>query len=260
MGVLGSIVQSLVLSMLHPLHHLFLCRCIALEFVGDDHPWSKALPLQQFTEKPLCRLSVSMLLQQDIQHVALRIHCSPQIVLLALNSDNHFIEMPFICNVWAFVTKLIGILLPELPAPFPNRLICHLNPAIQHHFLNVSVAQGEGVVEPDAVADDFGGETMAMVQVGLFVHGRIISDFDFSQKPSINLTIPAEDIKEIGRSLVKVRECLEYGSFDTWLRGEFGWSRRAAYNFINVYERFSCANFAQVDIAPSALYLRTGNT
>jgi len=53
-----------------------------------------------------------------------------------------------------------------------------------------------------------------------------------------------------------VRSRLKHGQFETWLKAEFGWSRRTAYNFINVYETFAeRANLAQIDIATSALYL-----
>lgn len=66
----------------------------------------------------------------------------------------------------------------------------------------------------------------------------------------------AQDIWEIGQSLAEVRAQLKHGQFDTWLKAEFGWSRRTAYNFINVYETFgNRANLAQIDIATSALYL-----
>lgn len=66
----------------------------------------------------------------------------------------------------------------------------------------------------------------------------------------------AQEIWEIGQKLVDVRSRLKHGQFDTWLKAEFGWSRRTAYNFINVYETFGKrANLAQVDIATSALYL-----
>ncbi|WP_414579469.1 DUF3102 domain-containing protein [Anabaena sp. CCY 9402-a] len=66
----------------------------------------------------------------------------------------------------------------------------------------------------------------------------------------------AQDIWEIGQSLAEVRAQLKHGHFDTWLKAEFGWSRRTAYNFINVYETFgNRANLAQIDIATSALYL-----
>lgn len=66
----------------------------------------------------------------------------------------------------------------------------------------------------------------------------------------------AQDIWEIGQRLADVREQLKHGQFDAWLKAEFDWSRRTAYNFINVYETFGeRANLAQVDIATSALYL-----
>ena len=66
----------------------------------------------------------------------------------------------------------------------------------------------------------------------------------------------AQDIWEVGQRLTEVRNCLRYGQFDVWLKAEFGWSRRTAYNFINVYETFQeRANLAQVNIATSALYL-----
>ncbi|MGJ3246534.1 MAG: DUF3102 domain-containing protein [Elainellaceae cyanobacterium] len=66
----------------------------------------------------------------------------------------------------------------------------------------------------------------------------------------------AQDIWEIGQRLADVRSRLKHGQFDAWLRAEFDWSRRTAYNFINVYETFQeRANLAQINIATSALYL-----
>ena len=66
----------------------------------------------------------------------------------------------------------------------------------------------------------------------------------------------ARDIWEVGQKLSDVRSRLKHGQFEAWLNVEFGWSRRTAYNFINVYEAFpERANFTQVDIAASALYL-----
>ncbi|PPS42797.1 DUF3102 domain-containing protein [Chroococcidiopsis sp. TS-821] len=66
----------------------------------------------------------------------------------------------------------------------------------------------------------------------------------------------AQDIWEIGQKLSEVRARLKHGQFDAWLKAEFGWSRRTAYNFINVYETFNeRAKFAHFNIATSALYL-----
>jgi DNA modification methylase len=99
---------------------------------------------------------------------------------------------------------------------------------------------------------------------------KLIMGFDYEaldiQKRSIveqrtreireRLQYSAQAIWEIGQKLADVRSQLKHGQFDTWLQAEFDWSRRTAYNFINVYEAFNeRANLAQIDIATSALYL-----
>jgi hypothetical protein len=66
----------------------------------------------------------------------------------------------------------------------------------------------------------------------------------------------AENIMQIGEKLLEVQVKLGSGQFDAWLESEFSWSRRTAYNFISVHKQFQGrANFAQMEIATSALYL-----
>ena len=66
----------------------------------------------------------------------------------------------------------------------------------------------------------------------------------------------AENIMQVGEKLLEVQIKLGNGQFDAWLQAEFDWSRRTAYNFIGVYKQFrGRANFAQMDVATSALYL-----
>jgi hypothetical protein len=65
-------------------------------------------------------------------------------------------------------------------------------------------------------------------------------------------------IWETGKKLAEVRSQVEAYQFNLWLKSEFDWSRRTAYNFISVYEafpEFASANFAQLNISISALYL-----
>ncbi|MEO0808618.1 MAG: DUF3102 domain-containing protein [Cyanobacteria bacterium J06643_4] len=66
----------------------------------------------------------------------------------------------------------------------------------------------------------------------------------------------AQDVWEIGQKLSDVRSRLQYGQFLAWIKAEFGWSQRTAYNFMNVYETFGdrFANLARVNIATSLLY------
>jgi Protein of unknown function (DUF3102) len=66
-------------------------------------------------------------------------------------------------------------------------------------------------------------------------------------------------IWRIGKKLIEVRSQIETCDFTSWLKTEFNWSRRTAYNYINVYEAFpelNCAKFARLDnVSISALYL-----
>ncbi len=69
----------------------------------------------------------------------------------------------------------------------------------------------------------------------------------------------AHTIWDIGKKLAEVRSQIETCHFTSWLKTEFNWSRRTAYNLINVYEafpEFNRANFAQLEnVSISALYL-----
>jgi Protein of unknown function (DUF3102) len=75
-------------------------------------------------------------------------------------------------------------------------------------------------------------------------------------KESLRKTV--RTVWETGKKLVEVRSQVETSQFNLWLKAEFDWSRRTAYNFISVYEafpEFSNANFSQINISISALYL-----
>ena len=202
MGALAKVVQPLVLSMLHVLHHLLLRRFVAFEFIRHDDAWHEALFFQQFAKESLCRLRIPMPLQQNFQHIPLRIYGSPQIVLLLLDCHDHFIQVPYITDERTFTTQLIGVLLFKFLAPLPNRFIRHLDAAIEHHFLNIPIAQGKGVIEPDTVTNNFAGESMTGVhkeQVALTVEPVRLFYIP------VNLTIPIGDNGDtFGAYLLKV--------------------------------------------------------
>jgi hypothetical protein len=65
----------------------------------------------------------------------------------------------------------------------------------------------------------------------------------------------AQGIVLIGQWLAEAKARLPHGSWLPWLRSEFGWSERTAYNFIGVYKACELANFANLEIDVSALYL-----
>jgi hypothetical protein len=95
-------------------------------------------------------------------------------------------------------------------------------------------------------------------QLALFDYGTLDLDTrSFLQTKTAEIRIlvkqTAQGIIEIGQRLIEVKERLGYENFDSWVKGEFDWSRSTAYRFISVAE--SCPTVGQLDFSPKALYL-----
>jgi hypothetical protein len=72
-------------------------------------------------------------------------------------------------------------------APFADGFIGHLNAAIEQYLLNLSIAEREGVIEPDAVANDFGRKAVARVPGRSKPSRRHSAFYRFSQ---VKVTVP----------------------------------------------------------------------
>lgn len=95
------------------------------------------------------------------------------------------------------------------------------------------------------------------------------SSFDYSQldaelserlKQETNkikdlLSATIDNIVKIGISLIEVKGQLAHGYFMDWIDAEFEMSARTADNFMRVARCFHDANFSELEIAKSALYL-----
>jgi hypothetical protein len=71
--------------------------------------------------------------------------------------------------------------------------------------------------------------------------------FAFGRPPSVRAV---RVVVKIGQGLLAVKVALLHGQFLPWLRAEFGWVGRTAYNFISDAERFKVAFFATLPIVP----------
>jgi hypothetical protein len=60
---------------------------------------------------------------------------------------------------------------------------------------------------------------------------------------------------QIGQYLTEVKEKLGHGNFLQWIEKAFGWKERSAEAFMQVYRQFKSANFANLRIDISSLYL-----
>lgn len=65
----------------------------------------------------------------------------------------------------------------------------------------------------------------------------------------------ANGIMLVGQYLAETKERLGHGRFLDWVEREFAWKERTARNLMMVYECFKSANFADLQIEASALYL-----
>ena len=165
MGVFGAIIQIAVLPMLHVGQELPFGCPIAGEFVGNEHPRHVGESFKQLAEEPLGGFRVPVTLDQDIEDMAILVHGSPQIVALTVNAQKHFIQMPFIARPRASTPQLVGIGLPELPAPIPHGFVGQGDTAFAHQLLHVAIAEAEAEIEPHAVADDLCRKAVAFVGI-----------------------------------------------------------------------------------------------
>ncbi len=63
-----------------------------------------------------------------------------------------------------------------------------------------------------------------------------------------------QDVIDIGKYLIEIKEKLGFGNFYAWLDAEFSWSPRTATRFMSVAHKFSSASLSDLNILPSALY------
>jgi len=93
-------------------------------------------PYAQLAEKSFSGLCVASALDQNIQHIAILIHCSPKILPLPANGEIHLVHMPFVTTAMTATSQFIGVGLVEFEAPLTHGFVGHDDPALCQKFLN----------------------------------------------------------------------------------------------------------------------------
>src|SRR5690242_2839142 len=78
MGVLGPVIETLVLPMLDPGHDLPLGSGVALQLVGDEHTRGSTLLLEELAEQAFGGLLVAPALDENIENEAILVHGTPE--------------------------------------------------------------------------------------------------------------------------------------------------------------------------------------
>lgn len=63
-----------------------------------------------------------------------------------------------------------------------------------------------------------------------------------------------EQVIEVGRRLIEVKERISHGLFLKWIEAEFDWGERTSQNMMATAVRFKSEIIADLKIAPTALY------
>jgi hypothetical protein len=80
---------------------------------------------------------------QDVDHVAVWIHGTPAILVLAVNSNEHFVHVPHIAETALTPLQFSDIVGTELLTPQPNRFLRDDDSSFGQKILDISEAQTE---------------------------------------------------------------------------------------------------------------------
>jgi hypothetical protein len=91
------------------------------------------------------------------------INCTPEVMQLAVNREKDLIQMPFVARLRTTTTQPLRILLAKCATPLADGLVGHDDLSDGHQLFDIAIAEREAIVQPDGVADNLGGETVALV-------------------------------------------------------------------------------------------------
>ena len=113
------------IDMLDVWHDCSMSGVIAFQFVGVEPAGLAPLPFDQATKEADRGLLIVSSLHQDINGVPILIDRTPQILMLPVNGDDDFIEMPGIAQLALPFFQSAHIRRSKLQTPAPYRLVGH---------------------------------------------------------------------------------------------------------------------------------------
>jgi hypothetical protein len=123
MRVLSPIVQISALSMLDAGKQLTLSDAIAPQLVGHDHPRYVLQTLQKPLEEALRGGGIAPGLNEDLEHHAILIDGTPEIVLHASDSDENLVQVPLVPRSRPAAAQAASETRAEFLAPASYRLV-----------------------------------------------------------------------------------------------------------------------------------------
>ena len=79
-----------------------MCDSITTQFVGNDLPRRAAIVSYKAPEETFRRGSITLCLQVDINHLAILVNSTPQVMLLAVDLYEDFIDVESVAKTSVF--------------------------------------------------------------------------------------------------------------------------------------------------------------
>ena len=130
---------------------------------------------QQSAKQPLRCTLIAARLQQNIHDITIWIDGTPKILLLAVDSDEEFVQIPSITEASLFLLKTSDIVRSEFPAPLADSFVRNNDSAFGQKIFHITEAQTEAMLDPYGVADDFRRETVSVVTGSGALHEMSLS-------------------------------------------------------------------------------------
>jgi hypothetical protein len=161
MVLLDSIVQIAARSM---------TNAITSEFVGHDDSRFVLKSDEQPSEETLRRLAIATALNQNIEHDTVLVHGAPKIMKDTVDPDEHLVQIPLVSRLRPAASDPFREARAEFQAPAAHGFVRQGDASLGEHQFDVAETQTERVIQPHGVADDLGGEPVAMVRAGRGLH------------------------------------------------------------------------------------------
>ena len=134
----GSIVGVPFHGVSHVAEDGSYCSGVASQFVGNDPQWFGTLAAQESSKESFCSALITMWLDQDVDHIAVLIHGTPQILLLTVDSNKDLVQVPVVAEPALTSLQFPSIVRTELLTPPSNRLIGHDDSTLGEKILDIS--------------------------------------------------------------------------------------------------------------------------
>jgi len=141
MGVLRTIVEIPMLTVLDSRQNLALRCAIAFEFIGNDDPWHVGEACEQLSKELLRGLLVPTTLDKNIEDIAVLGNRPPEVMSFAINREEDLVQVPLIAGSRTAPTESIRVGLTKLPAPLADRFVIHDHPTDKQQFFHVTMAE-----------------------------------------------------------------------------------------------------------------------